>query len=178
MADLEHPEQELTPGYYDNQFGNRLGDLRKPGAEPPAASGGTATGGGCLKGGGGILFGVVLLMRLLFSFLGRDSSASKYNYPTTVPAYTPPPQVQPFNPGVRDMRGNQFNDDLNVPPARPGLRFQDGNEGGLGRLPGGNLPRNRGGLGRPGDLGQPGVNPPGLVPPKPKAEDETFDPVP
>ena len=103
----------------------------------------------------------------------------------SVPTYPTNTQVQPFNPGVRDMRGNQFND-LNGQPVRPGLRMPDDNAPGRlppGRFPGDNLPRNRGGLDVGGPVNPRGLddgrfpNPPGLVPDKPKAEDKAFEPI-
>jgi hypothetical protein len=180
MADQERPEQELTPGYYDNQFGNRLGDLRKVGAEPPSATGGTTTSGGsgCLKGGGGIGFGLLLLVRLLFSFSGcRDSSSTPtYTAPTYTPSYTPPPQIKPIEPVDRDpvWNNNRFqNNDDDVLPNRN--RFQPG------KLPGDDgarrrFPEQNGGLKtnpwdvKPVESAPSGLNPSRFDTPKPKAE--------
>jgi hypothetical protein len=137
MAELERSEQELTPGYYENQFANRVGSITKAGAAPPGPSGGTSTGGGCLKGGGGIVFGAVLLIRLLIGLGSRDSTTPKYN---TYPSYSQPSQAQPMDPALRGQddqwNGGFRQDDNNALPARPGKQFP---------------PRNRVGVNRPWD---------------------------
>src|SRR5437899_1966649 len=80
--------------YYEQQFGSRINDVVKPGAESkPASSGPRRTGAGA--GGAVVVFLILLVLRLL---VGAGTSRH-YDPPPRIdmPRFEPPPRFQ-MNP--------------------------------------------------------------------------------
>ncbi len=90
--------------YYDKQFGARIGNIRKPGATPPASGGGRKGGTGGAIGGG--VIALLVLGRIILGCAGSGSSSYNSTYTPTY-NYTPPPPVVMPPPA------------FDVPPAQP-----------------------------------------------------------
>ncbi|HTU19276.1 MAG TPA: hypothetical protein VMG10_14545 [Gemmataceae bacterium] len=76
------PLGEEARNYYEQQFGNRIHQIKKGGGSAPQRnSSGPSWGGG--RAGCGVVFAVIFLLRLIFLFVRTQSSTPSYDYSTT-----------------------------------------------------------------------------------------------
>jgi hypothetical protein len=74
--------------HYERQFGAKIRQVQKPGARPPAGSGGT---GGSGTGRGALWAVLVLVFIVIRVVIGVSSSSSRHSTPSF--NFTPPPQI-------------------------------------------------------------------------------------